>query len=112
MSSESQKIKRRLLNEYEELIEQMLREKPETEEIQLRDIEQAAIRVGESAKRQIVQALSEEGHEEVRDCPACGKRMWLKDYRQKQVVTEAGEIRLKRAYYYCQTCRKGLFPPG
>ena len=112
MTSKKNEMKRRLLKEYEELIEQMLAEKAPDNEIMLGDIEKAAIRVGEQAKQQITQALSEVAKREKVICPECGKVVPIKDYRSKQVVTEGGEITLKRAYHYCETCRQGFFPPG
>lgn len=112
MSSKKNELKTRLLKEYEELLGQLLEEKPADNEIMLEDIEQAAVRVGEQAKQQIAQALSEEVDQRAAACPECGSAAPLKDYRSKQVVTTAGEIKLKRAYHYCETCRKGFFPPG
>ena len=39
-------------------------------------------------------------------------RLGMKDYRSRQVVSEAGEVKLTRAYYYCEGCGQGVFPPG
>jgi uncharacterized protein with PIN domain len=112
MSSERKEIKARLLKGYEALIDKMLEEKPANDEIMLEDIEQAAIQVGERAKQQITQILSDEATTSEPRCPTCGRRAPMKDYREKQVITEAGEVTLRRAYHYCDTCRKGFFPPG
>jgi hypothetical protein len=78
----------------------------------LEDIEQAAIGVGERAKQQITQLLSEEATAGMPECPTCGRRTPMKDYRDKQVITEAGEVTLKRAYHYCKVCGAGFFPSG
>jgi hypothetical protein len=32
--------------------------------------------------------------------------------KRKYVVTETGEVEVERAYYYCETCKRGIFPPG
>jgi DNA-directed RNA polymerase subunit RPC12/RpoP len=103
-----------LMKEIEELVDKMLEEKPAPEEIDLGDIEQAAIKTGEKVKQIISQHLLDEWEEgtEAIQCPSCGKRLWMKDYRSRQVVTEAGEVKLTRAYYYCQECKQGIFPPG
>ena len=46
-------------------------------------------------------------------CPTCGRPMHQKKKRQRRTVTSrAGLVALKRAYYYCDHCRRGLFPPG
>jgi hypothetical protein len=92
MSSKKSELKEKLLKGYEELLEQLLAEKPADNEIMLADIEKAAIRVGEQAKQQITQVLSEEAKRDKPICPECGKAVPIKDYRSKQVVTEAGEI--------------------
>ena len=46
-------------------------------------------------------------------CPQCGRPMHQKKKRQRRRVQgRAGEVALSRAYYYCDHCRVGLFPPG
>jgi uncharacterized protein with PIN domain len=46
-------------------------------------------------------------------CPQCGRAMHQKKKRQhRRVESRVGGVALKRAYYYCDTCRVGLFPPG
>jgi uncharacterized protein with PIN domain len=46
-------------------------------------------------------------------CPECGRPMHRKRKRQrKSVESRVGRIPLQRAYYYCDHCRKGFFPPG
>jgi hypothetical protein len=102
------------MKEIEGLVDKMLREKPAPDEIDLREIEQAAVRTGRQVEQVLAQHLlgeTEEKPDEIQ-CPACGKRLTLKDYRTRQVVTEAGEVELRRAYYYCQECGQGVFPPG
>jgi DNA-directed RNA polymerase subunit RPC12/RpoP len=103
-----------LMQEIEALVDKILSEKPAPDEIDLRDIEQAAVRAGDQVRQAIAQHLLEETEEtpaEVR-CPGCGKRLGMKDYRSRQVVSEAGEVKLSRAYYYCEACGQGIFPPG
>ena len=45
-------------------------------------------------------------------CPTCGAEMRYKGHKRKRLVTQAGEVEMERAYYYCERCRQGLFPPG
>ncbi len=46
-------------------------------------------------------------------CPECGRPMPPKKKRQRRrVESRAGGVPLQRAYYYCDHCRVGLFPPG
>jgi len=46
-------------------------------------------------------------------CPKCGRPMHQKKKRQRRSVQgRVGGVSLNRAYYYCDHCRVGLFPPG
>jgi uncharacterized protein with PIN domain len=46
-------------------------------------------------------------------CPKCGRPMHQKKKRQRRRVQgRVGGVGLNRAYYYCDHCRVGLFPPG
>ncbi len=46
-------------------------------------------------------------------CPQCGRPMHPKKKRQRRrVQSRVGGVPLQRAYYYCDPCRVGLFPPG
>jgi uncharacterized protein with PIN domain len=47
------------------------------------------------------------------NCPQCGRPMHQKKKRQRRrVESRVGGVGLSRAYYYCDHCRVGLFPPG
>jgi hypothetical protein len=45
-------------------------------------------------------------------CSECGREMHYKDEKGNTVESRVGTLGLKRGYYYCETCRGGLFPPG
>lgn len=45
-------------------------------------------------------------------CERCGKPMAFQGYREKAVHGLQADVHIRRAYYYCSTCRVGLFPPG
>jgi hypothetical protein len=111
--TEEEQLKARLMKDIEAEIDRMLCNKPAAEEITLRYTEKTAVGVGEKLKEVIAQALLEEHSEQAKEvkCPGCGKRLGMKDYRSRQVVTEAGEVELRRAYYYCEGCKQGIFPP-
>ncbi len=112
--NEQEELKARLMKEVEEVIDRMLANKPESRDITLRYAEKTAVATGEKLKAVIAQELLKEygGQGEGVDCPGCGQRLGMKDYRSRRVVTEAGEVEVRRAYYYCEECRKGIFPPG
>ena len=42
----------------------------------------------------------------------CGKghKAEFVDYRSKHLVTVLAQVEVERAYYYCETCRKGRVP--
>ena len=44
-------------------------------------------------------------------CPTCQHEMHYKDMKDNTVESRVGSLALERGYYYCQTCRAGLFPP-
>jgi hypothetical protein len=45
-------------------------------------------------------------------CPGCGGQMVYKGEPERQIEHYLeGETELRRAYYYCPLCERGLFPP-
>lgn len=107
-------LKARMMEEAEALIDQMLADKQPADKIMLKEIEQAAIEVGQGMQAAVAKELvrdSQAGSSEVPACPGCGRKMRLKGYRKRQVESEAGLVELKRAHYYCASCRRGVFPP-
>jgi hypothetical protein len=46
-------------------------------------------------------------------CAGCGREMRDKGEKERPgIKTSQGEIKVKRGYYYCEKCKRGLFPPG
>ena len=45
-------------------------------------------------------------------CPKCGEPMEFKGYPSKTVRGLDVDAKIPRAYYYCPTCKVGIFPPG
>ncbi|MCL4369907.1 MAG: hypothetical protein M1380_03235, partial [Chloroflexi bacterium] len=45
-------------------------------------------------------------------CDKCGGRMQDKGEVSRAVEGPEGEVRLRRRYYYCPSCKEGFFPPG
>lgn len=114
MPGSKEEAKAHLMRQAEELIDGLLSEKKPADEITLSEIERAAVEAGLRFGEAVARQLTEESREPVQKpvCLACGEEMRLKDYRTRWVVTEAGEVEVRRAYYYCVTCRRGVFPPG
>lgn len=44
-------------------------------------------------------------------CEECGREMHYKGLKKRKVVSRSGEVEWERPYYYCATCRRGIFPP-
>lgn len=114
MPQPNEELKAQLVRQAEELIDRLLLEKKPADEITLSDIERAAVETGLRFGEAVAQQLTEEGQQPTQKpvCSQCGQVMKLKDYRTRWVVTEAGEVEVRRAYYYCLTCKRGVFPPG
>jgi|YNPMSStandDraft_1061717.scaffolds.fasta_scaffold209704_1 hypothetical protein len=45
-------------------------------------------------------------------CAGCGQEMRCKGEKARWLGSRVGGVRLRRSYYYCATCRAGIFPPG
>jgi hypothetical protein len=116
MPDEGARLKAELMEQAAAAIEELMATRRPAEEISLTEIEQLSLQVGERVREAVLGSLVQasargEPNGGVR-CPECGGRMQRKGERTRQVVTEAGEVRVSRAYYSCPACRRGLFPPG
>lgn len=111
-----EELKAHLMAQAEAMIDEMLARKSKAEDITLSEIEQLAIGGGRDFREAVLKSLTEDSSQsetrEARVCTECGQEMHYKGKRGKAVVTEAGEVQVKRDYYYCPHCQRGLFPPG
>ena len=113
MPPDAQDLKARMMAEAEEAIDNLLAGAGEKERLMLSDIEQLVRTAGQRMMEQLTQDLveAEAEVEGVCTCPECGQKMRYKGEKTRHLATETGEVNLKRAYYYCPRCRKGVFPP-
>jgi hypothetical protein len=113
MSLSNAEIKARLLAETEVLLDELLKGRPSEETLD--DIEglasEARRRFGQHLTASLVGEHGQASLEAVK-CPDCGQGMRYKGQKAKRLVTQTGEVTVKRAYYYCTSCRQGYFPPG
>jgi len=110
----NQDLKAKLMAQMEAAIDKLLAEKTDASEISLSEIETRAIKAGQAFREGVLGELVAEVDQTDADrvsCTDCGRRMHHKGQRPKQVVTRAGEVKLKRDYYYCPDCGRGIFPP-
>ena len=102
----------RLRREAEAHIQALVAGYEASERKSLDEIETAALLIGQQLRESALKALMEARPAEESDkiCPTCGGRVHAKGQRSKWVQTRAGEVQLKRTYYYCEACGTGFFP--
>jgi hypothetical protein len=114
MSTQAQELKARMMAEAEAAIDRLLAGAGKPEQLTLSDIERLVRGAGQRVMEEFTRELAEAGakREEEAVCPECKGKLRYKGQKERPVVTETGEMCLRRAYYYCPSCRKGFFPPG
>jgi hypothetical protein len=119
MVSESQKdaLRRQFVSKAEAVFERAIERGLAKEDIRLSEIEEIVNELkfeltGELVEDIIqVQASSQPGPGP--KCKSCGGEMRYKGHKKRPAIqTSQGEIELERAYYYCEKCKRGFFPPG
>jgi hypothetical protein len=109
-------LSRRLKAELSRLVDELFAsgEAPRT----IEEIEAAALQLrqkaGERVAEELAQAAEEQAQAEEGDpkkvCCSCGRWARRRGRRQRDVVTMAGRVRVRRAYYYCRLCDAGVCP--
>lgn len=116
MEDKHEDLKKKLKEHYDELIERMIGKQRGADEISLEEIEEAALEIGRAVQSAVTREMVEQSEAQERGkrprCPTCGVKMRDKGYREKDLVTRSGEVRVKRKYWYCEECESGIFPPG
>jgi hypothetical protein len=83
--------------------------------LDLDEIEEIALKTGAEIGQELTQALADTETSAPTNSPVClqcQQVMRYKGQKRKIIRTLSGEFEIKRPYYYCNGCRKGLFPPG
>ena len=113
MTERDKDLKARLMAEAEKAIEKLMTNRSEKEELTLSDIEQLVRATGKRVMERFTGELVavEAKKPQSRICPECGRKMRYKGEKARDLVTDTGDVRLERAYYYCPICREGVFPP-
>lgn len=110
-----QELKTKMAADAQAALEKLLAKQPAGEEVRLSDIEEsvraAGMEVMERWTARLVAANSDKQQVPGPQCEHCGQEMHYKGHKTKQLVTDTGEVTLRRAYYYCETCQTGIFPP-
>jgi uncharacterized protein with PIN domain len=109
-------LKAELESQAAKLIDEALAWNDQADEPTLTEIEEQVLKfrkaLGERLAQVLVEAQPNVDPLTVR-CPTCQRPMHRKRRRQRRrVESRVGQVPLDRAYYYCEHCRKGIFPPG
>jgi ssDNA-binding Zn-finger/Zn-ribbon topoisomerase 1 len=114
MRPNDEELKAEMMAAAEEAIEKLLAGTEEKEDLSLGDIERLVRRAGQDVMKELTGTLAnaEAQDRERHICPECGRKMRYKGRKKREVITETGEVTLERGYYFCPSCRKGVFPPG
>ncbi len=80
----------------------------------LRELEERAAQTLQTIKELLMEAgIAQQGIGERPSQPcACGGAWVFKGYKEREVMTQHGRVRIRRAYYVCDRCGAGIFPPG
>ena len=108
-------IKAQLMQQAELLIDELLDWHEQTAQPNLTAIEEVVLKLRQSLGEQMALAVID--NQDAKrpapgpHCPQCQREMHYKDMKDNTVASRVGTLPLERGYYYCQTCRTGLFPP-
>ena len=110
-----QDIEQQLQARIKGLVEGALASAGKNKALSLSEIEDIALAVRAKVGQEVAQALvQQQGILSVPGpkCEQCGHEMHYKGLKRRHIVSRSGQVDWERAYYYCETCRRGFFPPG
>ena len=105
--------RQRRIREIAERVAERVAEQWPEEGADVNDLEDFAERMGQDLQREISdealrkEAARKEGNQSA--CP-CGGKATFQRYHGLTLVTAAGRVRVRRAYYHCAVCGKGHCP--
>jgi len=116
MKRRRDELRAALLADAEEVIDELLDWHEGTEAPTLAEIEEVILGLRKQLGERMAQVVIED-QEAVHPvvgpvCATCGREMHYKGQKSVWVEGRIGAADLRRAYYYCDHCRSGLFPPG
>jgi hypothetical protein len=109
-------LKEEMMAQAKAISEKLMEEGKLNSQMTLAEIERSVLAAGQQFQKMLTEAMIEatdkKGERIQPLCLKCGSKMRHQGYRKRQIVTEAGEVVLRRAYYLCEACGEGFFPPG
>jgi uncharacterized protein with PIN domain len=109
-------LKEALMRQAESAIDELLEFGEQTAEPTLTQIEDVVLKLRKQMSEQmaltLIQAQANTRPMPGPRCPTCQREMHYKAMKGDTVESRVGVLPLERGYYYCETCRRGLFPPG
>ncbi|HEY6073807.1 MAG TPA: hypothetical protein VIV15_10535 [Anaerolineales bacterium] len=115
MKRKRAEVKAELLKQAEVLIDELLEWNAQTKAPDLTQIEEVVLKLrkqlGEQMALAVIDAQDSQRPSPGPHCPTCQCEMHYKDVKANTVESRVGSLSLQRGYYYCSTCRTGLFPP-
>ncbi len=107
-------IKTSLLAEIEKELEQALDWQEKAEHPNLTEFENQVLSIRKSIGIRVLKEILKDEESEIPAemlCSSCKASMQPKGKRQQRIETRLGTLELEREYFYCKTCREGIFPP-
>lgn len=109
-------VKAELLHKAELLIDELLDWNEQAQAPNLTQIEEIVLKLrkqlGEQMALSVIETQENQHPSPGPRCPTCQCEMHYKAVKANTVDSRVGTLPLQRGYYYCETCRTGLFPPG
>ncbi|MGB7337435.1 MAG: hypothetical protein WBC91_00975 [Phototrophicaceae bacterium] len=111
MPNKKDELKAKLLAEAEASIEKMLSDERLSDEMTITEIEDVIGDLEADFRKRVLNEVMGEQETNLASCPDCGGKLRNKGKQAKRLVTLRGEVDVKRNYYQCEACGKGIFPP-
>jgi hypothetical protein len=116
MNKSRAETKVELMQQAEAIIDELLDWQVDNEQPSFSQVEAKVLELREKLSVHMTR-VTLEGQAAVRPvpgprCPGCQREMRYKDMKDNTISSWVGQILIRRAYYYCAPCQRGLFPPG
>ena len=114
MKLDKKALKAKLLEQYQSHLDEVLDQLDDNHGFHISEIEDIALELRQEVGEDVTIALTQEESQQMEVdvvCLTCHQQMRAKGRKEKWVKTRTGDVRVSRAYYYCETCQTGHFSP-